>query len=243
LRVAAAAAAAARPPPPPPDLDDDGGEEVDALEPPEAEHAGVGVHTGGVPWGEAAASAAQAVLSTDPALAGLALWSLSADARAGRLSIRLDKPADQYGSPSLDEVAAFAAAFGPAFDAAAGADAAERVEVEVSSPGAERALRVPGDLARFAHLPMAVRLTESAAAAAVASGCGPPKGAPPRPPGSPFLFRLVAVRESGDGSIEWAPADVRANRGPTGRLTKAQKDGRAVVSAADVVDVTLHLDV
>ena len=67
-----------------------------------------------------------------------------------------------------------------------------------------------------------------------------PKGGPPRPPGAPFLFSLVAV---GVDAVEWRPADVRANRGPTGRLTKAQKEGRVRVGVADVVGCRLYLDV
>jgi ribosome maturation factor RimP len=236
-------AAAARQAPPPPPAADDDEDEGTGEEPPEGAAAtAAGISTGGVGWGEAAAAAAAAVLSADPALAGLALWSLATDARAARLSIRLDKPGDPFGSPSLDEVAAFAAAFGRAFEEGAGAEVAAGVEVEVSSPGAERTLRVPGDLPRFADLPMAVTLSDAATAAALSGGCGAPKGGPPRPSGSPFLFSLVQVDEAA-GTVEWRPADVRANRGPTGRLTKAQKDVRVCVGVEAVLGVRLWLDV
>lgn len=233
------AAAAARPPP----TSDDEDEDLLAEELPEDVAAtAAGIAVADVPWGGAAADAAAAVLSTNPALSALSLWSLTADARSARLAIRLDKPTDEFGSPSLDEVAAFAAAFGAAFEAKVGGGVADGVEVEVSSPGAERALRVPADLARFGDLPMAVRLGGDASAAALAGGCGPPKGLPPRAPGAPFIFNLVAFDEAA-GTVTWRPADVRANRGPTGRLTKAQKEGRVVVAVGDVDGVRLWLDV
>lgn len=42
--------------------------------------------------------------------------------------------ADQYGSPSLDDVAAFSRQFNEAYEAAVGETAAGEIEVEVSSP-------------------------------------------------------------------------------------------------------------
>ena len=86
------------------------------------------------------------------------------------------------------------------------------------------------------------RIVIDASAAALAGGCGPPKGLPPRAPGAPFIFNLVAFDEAA-GTVTWRPADVRANRGPTGRLTKAQKEGRVVVAVGDVDGVRLWLDV
>ena len=41
---------------------------------------------------------------------------------------------DQYGSPSLDDVAAFSRQFNAAYEAAVGEAAAGEIEVEVSSP-------------------------------------------------------------------------------------------------------------
>lgn len=46
-------------------------------------------------------------------------------------------------------------------EAEMGVDAAGDISMEVSSPGAERTLRLPGDLQRFAGLPLYVEYTDA----------------------------------------------------------------------------------
>lgn len=66
-----------------------------------------------------------------------------------RLDIRLESMADKYGSPSLDDIERFSRELSQRLSALLGEEAAGSLEVEVSSPGAEREVEVPRDLERF----------------------------------------------------------------------------------------------
>ena len=138
------------------DIDDeDEDEDAEEDQPP-------GLQTGGVAWGDRALAAAQALLATPP-FAALELYSFRVVPRSGRVVVRLDKPGDRIGSPSLDELSAFSTAFDAALDAAALEP--DELSVEVSSAGAEREVRVPKDLQRFVGRPMRVVYTADGAEA------------------------------------------------------------------------------
>lgn len=114
---------------------------------------------------------------------GIELYSFKTIPSSKRLDIRLDKTGDRYGSPSLEDVEVFSRDFGTRLEAELvrlsprpiggipsptdslgpaacscpqGEKEAGEIEIEVSSPGAERLLRVPEDLDRFRELPMRV---------------------------------------------------------------------------------------
>lgn len=66
-----------------------------------------------------------------------------------RADVRLDKLSDPRGSPSLDDIEDFSRRFYKALEERLGEEVAGRMEVEVSSPGAERPVGIPGELERF----------------------------------------------------------------------------------------------
>jgi hypothetical protein len=193
------------------------------------------VDGGSTPWGQAALSVARGILSSSGSDSDsdsqLSLWSFKAHAGSKRIEIRLDKPSDRYGSPSLDDVSAFSREFAHRLSEALGEEAAGEIEVEASSAGAARKLRLPRDLERFSGMPLAVSPRGGSAAAEVV----------PRP--HPAPLRVVSVEEGGEGKVVFTTADVRATRGNRGRLTKKQLEARFEVAVSDLEKVTLYVDV
>ena len=197
------------------------------------------VDDGGTPWGQAALAVARSILSTSEDGSGtseLSLWSFRAHPSSKRIEIRLDKLSDKYGSPSLDDVSSFSRKFADGLSEALGEDAAGEIEVEASSAGAARRLRLPRDLERFAEMPLAVSPKPGSAAAE----------AIPKP--HPAPLRVVSVESEGDagereGKVTFATADVRATRGNRGRLTKKQLEARFEVLVSELEKVTLYVDV
>lgn len=190
----------------------------------EEDAVGMEITTGGTEWGEAALATAQSLVAAD---ATLALYSLRAAPRSKRLDVRIDKLTNKFGSPSLDEVTQFSRAMGEALEAALGAEAAGEIEVEVSSPGAERVVRVPEDLERFAELPMAVEWEDS----------GDGGGAEAK------VLQFVSYSAE-DGVTRWRLANVRANRVGKGRpLNKKQRETVIEIPTAAVRSANLHVDI
>jgi hypothetical protein len=146
--------------------------------------------------------------------------------------VRLDALDSPTGSPSLDDVAAFSSAYGAALVDALGEETAGGVEVEASSPGADRALRLPGDLARFADRPLAVVARPGTAAADALPGS------------SVAVLRFDGLAGDGDDAVaSFAVADTRATRGPAGRLTNKQKAARYEVRVGELERVSLYVDI
>ncbi|GAB4821074.1 hypothetical protein N2152v2_008120 [Parachlorella kessleri] len=199
-------------------------EDLEELE----EDVGQEVSTNNLDWGEKALEVARQLLAEQEAFSELELFSLRAIANGKRLDIRLDKMTDLYGSPSLEDIEAFAQAFTSRMEACLGEEAAGEIEVEVSSPGAERVVRVPGELERFAELPMKVEFHSSE----------DPEKIDTR------VFDLVEV-DSAAGMSRWRLANVRANRqqGGKGRgMNKKQREQMFEVPVASLRRVNLHLD-
>lgn len=195
------------------------------------------VDDGGTPWGKAALAVARGILSGD-GKSELSLWSFKAHAASKKIEIRLDKLTDRYGSPSLDDVSSFSRKFADLLTEALGEGEAGEIEVEASSAGAARRLRLPRDLERFREMPLAVSPKAGSAAAE----------AIPKP--HPAPLRVISVAGSGEEAAEqeeekvvFATADVRATRGNRGRLTKKQLEARFEVSVSDLDKVTLYVDV
>lgn len=140
----------------------------------------------------------------------------------------------------MDELSEFSVAFDTALCAAA--IAPEELTVEVSSPGAERQVRIPQDLLRFQGLPMRV-MYDTAAAGGEAS----PKGKEAAAAGavSDELFDLVAFDEAA-GVTTWQVANVRANRAHLKKgqpLSKKVKDRRITLPLSALRTIHLHIDV
>ncbi|EIE18889.1 hypothetical protein COCSUDRAFT_45036 [Coccomyxa subellipsoidea C-169] len=153
------------------------------------------VEFAGLPeWGKPALEVAKQVLRA-PEMENIELYSFRAAALRDRLYIRIDKMDDLYGSPTLDDVALFSSKFSQALDARLGEEAAGKLSVEVSSPGAERIVRVPRELERFGSLPMQVTYLKE--------------------PGSTETdTKVLSLKELDEqqGTSRWGLADVKANR-------------------------------
>ena len=150
--------------------------------------------------------------------------------------------ASRYGSPGVDDLTEFSNAFDTAL---AGADMApDDLTVEVSSPGAERQVRVPIDLLRFQGLPMRVLYD-----AAEAVETPEPRGAKgERESGGESAVEVLDLVEYDEqaGRTLWRVANVRANRAHLKKgqpLSKKVKDKRISIPVAALLKVHLHIDV
>lgn len=193
------------------------------------EYVGYEVNTADTDWGETALTLVQRLIDSQ---SDLALYSFRAIPAVKRLDVRIDKLSDRYGSPSLDEVGEFAMRLSVEMEAALGVDAAGAIEIEVSSPGAERAVRVPEELQRFSDLPMRVKF-------AYEDGNGVQTN----------ILEFVELgrkEELGDAEamVRWKLADVRANRSGKGRgLNKKQRETIIEIPVSAIRNVNLHVDI
>lgn len=188
------------------------------------------VNVGGADWGEAALRAIRTALE-QPAMSGLAIYSVRAILRGSRLNIALDKLDDKYGSPSLEDIAEFQRCLQKQLQEVMGLDEAGQVQVEVSSPGAERQVRFPEDLQRFANLPMRVEYMATSEEEL--------------PPKLNVAILLFAKMDNQAQIITWHLANVRVNRpkGKGSKLTRRQLQEELSISVADLRQVNLYLDI
>lgn len=171
-------------------------------------------------WGQRALECAQQVLSAND---DLSLYAFRAVVNTKTVDIRLDKLSDTYGSPTLDEIGAFSRDFNERFEAMVGEEEAGSIEVEVSSPGATRQVRIPEELERFRGLPMEIATAQE-------------------PDVRVMVFNGFVEGDSGDST--WMYADVKANRSLNkGRgLNKKAREAVFVLRAEDITDCHLHID-
>ncbi|CAN6843995.1 unnamed protein product [Brassica oleracea var. botrytis] len=188
---------------------------------------GGGVVLRGVPWGERVLSIASQVLKESEK--DLQLFAFRTSPR-GYVYIRLDKPSHEYGCPSMDELEEFSREYKKRLDDAGDAQVVpEDLALEVSSPGAERLLKVPEDLHRFKEMPMTVSYEEEANSRKTVKS-------------------TVLLLESVDAESEiciWKLADVRENRDPESKgrpLSRKQKDLRFKLPFSVHMMITLYLD-
>ncbi|GLI61205.1 hypothetical protein VaNZ11_003497 [Volvox africanus] len=206
------------------DEDEDEGEDDDYaasfLEPDDAPRE---VATGDTAWGEVVLRATQGVLA-QPAMKGLELYLFRALPASRKVDIRLDKLDDLYGSPSIDDIERFQRSLFAALDRDMGPEAAGEISFEVSSPGAERLVRVPDELTRFAELPLQVEYRTSDGKD-VSS-----------------VLLLVGLDEAA-GLSSWHLANVRANATVKGRaLSKRQLAQVITVPLAQISRVRIHVN-
>ncbi|XP_073005900.1 uncharacterized protein [Typha latifolia] len=191
---------------------------------------GGGVVLGDVRWGERALSVAREVLGEHFG-DDMALYAFKVSSK-GYVYVRLDKLANEYGCPAIEEMESFSNLYKQRLD-----EIVERGEIpldlalEVSSPGAERLLKVPEDLDRFKDLPMRVQYLEEDPSSKQHQ-----------------LKDGVLVLESTDtetGHCVWKIADVRENRAAAGKgrpLSRKQKDWRLQVPFEAIKRVMLYLE-
>ncbi|KAG8366463.1 hypothetical protein BUALT_Bualt17G0082600 [Buddleja alternifolia] len=190
----------------------DSWEEEDEAEP----EVGDGGDGGGVvlqscPWGEKALSIAQEVLLQFGE--GMELYAFKTSPR-GYIYVRLDKVSNEYGCPSMDEIESFSRQYKEKLDEiGARGEIPDDLALEVSSPGADRLLRVPDDLERFNDMPMVVSYVEDS------------DGRCPEKNGVYFLDTI----DTESSCCVWKLADVKENRDPSAKgrpLSRKQKDCR-----------------
>ncbi|MCD7445937.1 hypothetical protein HAX54_024638 [Datura stramonium] len=178
-------------------------------------------------WGEQALSIARDVLL--PFGDDMELYAFKTSPR-GYIYVRLDKLPNEYGCPSMDEMEEFSREYKKRLDeAGALGKIPDDLALEVSSPGAERLLKVPDDLSRFKDMPMRVRYIEEMNSRSVEK--------------NRILFMESIDAES--GSCVWKLADVKENRDPAAKgrpLSRKQKEWRLRLPYAMVKRVTLYLD-
>ncbi|CAI5507358.1 unnamed protein product, partial [Closterium sp. Naga37s-1] len=118
---------------------------------------GGGFVLNGAAWGQTALELAQEVLAGSKYGGEFELYGFKVYPERNWIRVRLDKLTDVYGSPMVEDIDSFLREFN-ALVIAAGerGELPQDIQIEVSSPGAERVVKVPDDLIRFKELPMYV---------------------------------------------------------------------------------------
>ncbi|KAL2226109.1 uncharacterized protein LOC105160119 [Sesamum indicum] len=205
----------------------DSWEEEDEAEP----EVGDGSDGGGVvlqncPWGERALSIAQDVLLEFGE--EMKLFAFKTSPR-GYIYVRLDKLSNEYGCPSMEEIESFSRQYKKKLDEiGARGEIPDDLALEVSSPGADRLLRVPDDLLRFRDMPMVVSYLQDSD-----SRCTEKNG----------VYFLDTI-ETESRCCVWKLADVRENRDPSAKgrpLSRKQKDCRLKLPYDMIKWVTLYI--
>ncbi|XP_057448089.1 uncharacterized protein LOC130739724 [Lotus japonicus] len=172
---------------------------------------GGGVALQNVPWGSRALSIAEDVLTQFNE--DIKLYAFKTSPR-GYIYVRLDKLTNEYGCPSMEELEGYNQEYKKKLDeVGALGEIPDDLALEVSSPGAERIVKVPDDLSRFKDMPMRVYYTES-----IESNCPEVDG----------VFLLDSIEKESEICV-WKLADVKENRDPLKKgkpLTRKQKDWR-----------------
>ncbi|MED6120874.1 hypothetical protein PIB30_025028 [Stylosanthes scabra] len=207
---------------------DDGWEEEDDSDPmigDGGDGGGVALHD--VPWGQRALSIAEDVLKQFNE--DIELYAFKTTPR-GYVYVRLDKLTNEYGCPSMEELEHYNREYKKRLDeVGALGEIPDDLALEVSSPGAERILKVPDDLNRFRDMPMRVCYTEN-----TESNSTEEDG----------VFLLESIEKESEVCV-WKLADVKENRDPLrkGRpLSRKQKDWRLELPFNMHRMVTLYLN-
>ncbi|XP_057777385.1 uncharacterized protein LOC130995906 isoform X2 [Salvia miltiorrhiza] len=213
------------------DVDDDSNGEVEPIdsweEEDEAEpEIGDGGDGGGVvlnncPWGERALSIAREVLLEFGE--EMQLYAFKTSPR-GYIYVRLDKLSNEYGCPGMDEIESFSRQYKKSLDE----EIPDDLALEVSSPGADRLLRVPDDLLRFKDMAMIVTYFQD-------SDAGSPE--------KEAVYLLDSIETESQCCV-WKLADVRENRDPAAKgrpLSRKQRDCRLKLPYDMIKRVKLYI--
>jgi len=177
-------------------------------------------------WGERALDCARQVLAEIKEETGdIELYSFRISPASFKVDIRLDKLDDQFGSPSVDHLTKFSRLLNTRLEENG---APEEIWVNVSTPGAERRIRVPEELLRFQNLPMKLKYSAEE------------KGEEE----TQVKYLTFTGLPDADTST-WHLADVRANRpdGKGRKLSKKKLEAEIVIPVANIKKVNLHLDI
>lgn len=209
------------------------------------------VNTGNVAWGERALSVARRILQRSTFSGRLGLYSYHVVPGSGseKVIVRLESFESAYGSPQLEDIESFAKAFRGSLEE-------EEPEItpatEVSSPGAERLLKLPDELDRFKGIPMRVCYYDHTNEAFTHDDDASQAIAKVE------VLDLIQSDQT-DMSVSskglssnavtlWAPADVRANWRKRGkkvgqRLNAKERRERFQIPMHRIKQVNLHIDV
>ncbi|KAL0914413.1 hypothetical protein M5K25_014757 [Dendrobium thyrsiflorum] len=191
---------------------------------------GGGIVLGDVKWGEHVLCLAREILLSFGD--DFALYAFKVSPK-GYIYVRLDKLTSRFGCPDIEEIENFNNLYKKKLDEAgkAGTIPAD-MALEVSSPGAERLLKVPHDLARFHEMAMCV--------------CYLTENQDPRHHKQPT--DKVLILESIDTEAEhciFKLADVKENRAELGKgrpLSRKQKDWRLNLPFKSILRITFYID-
>ncbi|KAF6171425.1 hypothetical protein GIB67_009566 [Kingdonia uniflora] len=188
---------------------------------------GGGVVLRDVPWGEHTLSLAREVLlqfGDD-----MKLFAFKTTPR-GYIYVRLDKISNMYGCPSMEEIANYSKLYKKRLEEVGETgQIPDDLALEVSSPSAERVLKVPEDLDRFKDMPMRVLYVE---------GESDPKHLQ-----KDGVFLLDSIKTESEHCV-WKLANVKENRDPLSKgkpLNRKQKDWRLTLPYPLLKKVTLYL--
>ncbi|KAH7280217.1 hypothetical protein KP509_37G056300 [Ceratopteris richardii] len=136
----------------------------------------------------------------------------------------------------MDEIEKFSSIYGERLEAAGQTGAVpDNIDLEVSSPGAERVVQVPDQLIRFKGLPMFVRYEE----------VSDNEDRTSYPVVKDSILEFVSLDPELGKSV-WKLANVRANREQAGKgrgLTKKQKEWRMELPLSSLRLVRLFMDI
>lgn len=190
---------------------------------------GGGIVLRDVAWGDRVLSIAREILQQLGGNIELYAFKVSPN---GYIYVRLDKLTHKYGCPSSEEIEDFSKAYKKLLDEVGEhGDIPDDLGLQVSSPGAERLLRVPDDLERFKDMPMYVSYMQENPETKMQE-----------------LNEKVLQLDSVDIESKqcvWKLANVRENRDVHGKgrpLNKKQNDWRLTLSFDSVERVTMYLD-
>ncbi|KAL7611014.1 hypothetical protein Lser_V15G11635 [Lactuca serriola] len=188
---------------------------------------GGGVVLQNCPWGEKVLSIAQDVLRQFGD--DIEIFAFKTSPR-GYIYVRLDRLCNEYGCPSIEDIQSYSHEYKKRLDKAGETgDIPCDLALEVSSPGADRLLRIPDDLERFKDMAMRVKYVEDDD-----HRCKEKEG----------VFFLEAIEVEYERCV-WRLADVKENRDPSSKgrpLSRKQKDWRLELPYERVEQATLYLD-
>lgn len=185
------------------------------------------IFTAGTDWGEMALASMTRVLRDDEFDGALAIFSFKVSAQRRRVYVSVDALRDKFGSPTLDQLSAVSRKFNADLEENG---FPEDVALDVASPGAERRLRLPDDLARFAELPMRVTYADGR----------------DENDGAKTATRVMLIEDINveAGVATWKLADVEENRPQAKKgqgMNKKQREWRLIAPFDDVVAANLFV--
>jgi len=192
------------------------------------------IFTADTEWGELALKSLQSVLQDDEFDSSLEIFSFRVSVERRRIYISIDNVKDKFGSPTLDQLSSVSRKFNVVLEEGGFPD---DVSLEVASPGAERQMRLPGDLERFRTLTMRVTYAASAG--------GQPGAASPAEGQTTHVMLLTDLDEAG-GTSTWKLADVSENRPQAKKgqgMNRKQREWRLKLAVGDISKANLFIDI